>query len=355
MRLTQLMLTTALMTTILAGSAWADTVIKENFEEQGKWQKSIRGKGTVELVEGGVEGKCLKVSTSKNALVYYSIPLDVERVRGKRLIVRAKVKLDNVTQGEKSYATAKLHIGTKAGKQHKNYAQRFIGTRDWHDQILIAEIAQDVDRVVLDLGIQNGNGTAWFDNLVVDDGVKEHEIISIASVANTNHRQVGLDDIPIADLRLAGADFYVLPINARFGRTCAVLRGKDRPDLPARIETVIPVDKKGSRLFFLQAAMGCDAARQDPCLIYTIHYEDGKSVEAPMREGVDIGSLEDPKDLPNWKVAWTSKRDGKTIGLGVTTWNNPHPDVPIKFIRLSTPGTGAVPIVVAISLDPKRK
>ena len=83
--------------------------------------------------------------------------------------------------------------------------------------------------------------------------------------------------------------------------------------------------------------------------------QDGKSVEAPMREGVDIGSLEDPKDLPNWKVAWTGKRDDKTIGIGVTTWNNPRPDVPIKFIRLSTSGTGAMPIVIAISLDPKAK
>jgi len=338
---------------LLCSALCAETVLKEDFEQQGKWEKKVRGKGTVELVDEGVKGKCLKVSTNDNALVYYSIPLDLERVRGKRIIVRAKVKLDNVTQGKQHYAKAKLHVGAITGKQMKHAARLFDGTKDWHTQILIAEIAKDVDKVVLDLGIQNGNGTAWYDDLVVDDGVKEHEILSIETVANTNHKQVGLDDVPIADIRLGGVDFYVLPIDARYGRSCVTLRGKDRPDLPARIETVIPVDKKASRVFFLQAAMGCDAARQEPCLVYTIHYEDGESVDVPMREGVDIGCLDNPQDLPNWKVGWSTKTDGKTVGLGVTEWKNPKPGTPIKFIRLSTPGTGAVPVVVAVSLDPK--
>jgi hypothetical protein len=52
-------------------------------------------------------------------------------------------------------------------------------------------------------------------------------------------------------------------------------------------------------------------------------------------------------------VAWTSKQDGHTVGVGVATWTNPRPTVPIRFIRLTTPGTGAVPVVFAISLDPK--
>jgi len=252
------------------------------------------------------------------------------------------------------------------GKTTQHRAQRFVGTMDWHDQVLVAPVPEHAERVVLDLGIQNGNGTAWFDDLVVDDGVKEHVPLNLKPAANAGFGGQMLDGgrfldaggpdlraIPVADLKLAGIDFYVMHGQENYGRTCIALRGAKRPDLPARTETVIPVAQKGSRLFFLQAAAGLDASRKAPCLVYEVHYEDGTSAKIPMREGTDIGAFDKPKDLPNWKVAWTAKHGDATIGLGVTTWRNPKPGVPIAFIRLTTPGTGAVPIVVAVSLDPK--
>jgi len=340
---------------MLTADARSETVLKENLEEQGKWKKNIRGDGDIELVPDGVEGKCLKVTSKDRALVYYSMDLDPKRVLGKRLIVRAKVKLDNVEQGEQVYATAKIHVGVMIGKRMTHHARRFTGTADWHDEVLIAEVPENADRVVLDLGIQNGTGTAYYDNLTVDDGVKQHEIVNIASAANASCKQVGLDGVPVADVRLAGVDFFLLPGSTNFGRTCVALRGEKRPDLPGRILTVIPVDRKATRLFFLQAAAGDAPKPGRPCLIYTIHYDDGEKLEAVMREGRNIGSLESPSDLPDWKVAWTSRTGGRTIGLGVTEWKNPRPDVAIKFIRLSTPGTGAVPVVAAISLDPVKE
>jgi len=352
---------------LLAAVAGAEPVLVEGFDQQGSWRKAVRGKGAVELVDGGVEGKCLKTVSEDKALVYYSIGLPLDKVRGKRLVIRAKVKLEDVTQGPETYSTAKLHVGAIVGGKTQNFAQRFLGTRDWHDQVLVAAIPQDAARVTLDLGIQNGTGTAWFDNLVVDDGVKEHVPLSLRLAANASHNgavtagsgsvlATGLFDLrnmPAADVRLAGTDFYVMAAGENYGRTCVALRGAAHPKLPARIETAVPVAAKASRLFFLQAAIGLDPSRKTPCLVYIVRYDDGKTVEIPIREGVDIGALDAPKDLANWKVAWTSKQGDGAIGLGVATWTNPRPSVPIRFIRLTTPGAGALPVVVAISLDPK--
>ncbi len=339
----------------------AEPVLTESFETKGKWRKLIRGKGSVELVDGGVRGKCLKVTSQDEAFVYYSTDLPLERVRGRRLIIRAQVKLDGVVQGPEVYSTAKLHVGITVGKTTQHRAQRFVGTRGWHHQVLIAEVPEDARRVVLDLGIQNGTGTAWFDSLVVDDGVKEHVPISIRPAANAStfdelaeEPAFDLRGMPVADVRLAGVDFTLMQGEENFGRTCIALRGAKRPDLPARIETVIPVGRKASRLFFLHAAVGADAGRREPCLVYTLHYADGKPLDVPMRQGIELGALENPKSLPNWKVAWTVQQKGRTVGLGVTTWRNPRPNVAIQWIRLSAPGKGAVPVVLAISLDPPR-
>ena len=353
-----------------ATAASADLVLENNFEQQGKWKKRLKGKGAVELVPGGVEGKCLKLTSRDQAYAYYSIELDPKPLRGKRLIMRAKVKLQDVLQGPKIYSTAKLHVGVIVNKKMQNFAQRFVGTRDWHDQVLVAQIADDADRVVLDLGIQNGTGIAWFDNLVVTDGVTEHTPISLRTVANANANgavadcgsvrfvdpgQPDLMGVPAAEIRLGGADFYVMLPTQNRGRTCIALRGAKRPILPARIEPVAPVGAKAKRLFFLQAAIGTDASRTAPCLVYTLRYADGKQIDIPMREGTDIGELGAPKDLANWKVAWSAKEGGRAVGLGVTEWKNPRPGATIEWIRVSTPGTGAVPIVVAISLDPVKK
>jgi len=347
---------------VAAISARGGVLLRESFDAPGEWKKNVRGDGTVALVPGGASGSCLKTATAKNALVYYSLNLDLDRVRGKRLFVRVKAKLDGVTVGPESYSTAKIHIGAVVAGKTQNFAQRFVGTRDWHDQALSADIPKDATRVVLDLGIQNGNGTAWFDDLVVHDGETRYTCLSIRSVANASHAGTAfvgqgipaLSALPSGLVQFAGVDFRILQPGENYGRTCVVLRGAKRPDLPARQDTVIPVGKKASKLFFLQAAAWPDEGRRGECLTYTVQFADGRSVDAPMRECLEIGSILDPKERENWKLAWTAKDKAGVLGLGVCTWENPHADVPIRWIRLSTPGTGAVPVVMAISLDPPR-
>ena len=350
-------------------SAHAETILKEDFEHQGKWKKVIKGKGSAELVPGGVEGKCLKVVSVDKALVYYVLPLDAKRVRGKHLIVTAKVKLENVVQGDHHYAKAKLKLMIHEGKKPINRAYNFDGNQDWHDRVLTADVGEAATRVELQLGIQNGTGAAYYDSLVVQDDVMEHVAVSLKTAANGSHNgtafssstgrvvptAIDLSGLPPGYMRAGEVDFQPLSSSENFGRACIVLRGKRTPLLPAAIEAVMPVGTKAKRLFFLHAALDADPSRKEPCIVYEVRYQDGKSLDAPMREGVDVGDLSRPQDLPNWKVGWTSKRGEATMALGVSEWTNPRPQAKIAHIRVCTPGTGATPVVVAISLDPIEK
>jgi len=368
MRILQFSAVPPILSLVASNSVWPDVLLTESFETQGQWRKQIRGKATVELVDGGFKGKCLKITSADKGMGYYSIDLDPKRVRGMTLMVRAKVKLDNVVQGAEPWCRAKIHVGTWVNKKLLHRPNLFDGTKDWHDQKLVAPIDERAERVVLDLAIQMGSGTAYFDELVVDDGLKPLVPLALKPVANTSYSdgvaddgrggfidtgELDLRELPTGDVQLGGCEFRIMRPGDNSGVTCVALRGLQRPKLPAKPKGVIKVGHKGHRLLFLQAAAWPDAERKTPCLVYTVRFADGKTVKVAMREGVDLGAFDAPRDLPNWKVAWKTERAGRTVGLGVTEWRNPRPDIAIQSIAVETPGKGAVPIVVAITLDRK--
>jgi len=360
------------MSTLATGLLWtaqAKTLLSESFETPGAWKKTVKGKGSIALEPGGTAGKCLKTVSESQALVYYTLVLDPNKVRGKDILIRCKVRIKDVVRGPRSYSTAKLHVGVKTrDKRSLNFAQRFTGSADWHDEFLMAKIPENATHVTLDLGIQNGTGTAWYDDLTIDDGVRRQATLDIAPAANTNFHDAvpgdgygfidagppDLSRLSLGYVRLRDVDFNIRVPARNFGRTCVVLAGRKRPNLPKRIETVVPVKMTAKELFFLQAAAWCNPNLHRPCLRYTIRYADGQTIDLDMREGIEIGSLWAPADLPAWKVAWTVTSGERRVGLGITTWKNPHPDIPISWIRLSTPGDGAVPVIVAISAEPAK-
>jgi len=375
MRITGLLAAAVLLYTAPARS---DVLLTEQFEERGEWRTKTNGAATVELADHGVEGKCLKLSCAEGATAYYTVKLEPERVRGRRLVIRAMVKTENVTVGAKPYCTAKFHVGGRSGGRAFNRAKWFSGTRDWREEEMIAPVPEDIEKPVFDLAIQAASGTAYFDKLVIDDGLKPQIAIDLAPLANTNFSDgvsddgaggfidtgtLDLRDLPRGDVELDGAGFYIMQPGENCGATCIALRGLKRPNLPTtpkpvkrpgaakRTPATAPVGFKGGALLFLHAAAWVDATRGAPCLIYAVRYADGETIDVPIREGVDIGAFDAPKDLANWKVAWTGRRAGRTVGLGVARWRNPRPDVKIESISLRTPGAGAVPIVAAVSLD----
>lgn len=348
----------------LATSAVGGTILTEPFDSPSPgWKATVRGKASVDVVSDGGAGPCLRIQ-SDGGFAYYSIAVDPALVSGKRLTVRSRVRLEDVRVGQQRFNTAKLHIGVTVAGELKHFPTLFAGSRDWHTQMVTADVPAGAEKVVVDLGIQEGFGTAWYDDVMIDDGVREHEPLDLSRVANTtltdevpepgrggfiDAGSLDLAGLPVGDVRLADVDFFVLPPSRNSGRACLVLGGKERPALPLRPTTAIMVQRHVPRLFFLHASAWADPAAQQPCLTYDIAYEDGQHASAVMREGIEIGSFQDPKPLPAWQLGWTDTRDGTTVGVGVTTWENPRPAVAILWLRPGSSGKAGVPIVLAVS------
>lgn len=343
----------------------AGTIFEDGFEElDARWTKNIRGPGSIEIVPGGVDGNCLKI-TSEGGLAYLTTQLDPEQYAGTVVEVRGMVKLDNVEVGPESYSTAKFHIGVDVGDTgpYQNRAARWLGTSDWTEKVLNADIGDKAIRIVLDLGIQNGTGTVYFDNLVVRDAFGKGRPIGLLPIANSGRSDgvagdgkgsfldTGMDDlfgIPAGNLETDEVTAYLPEPGDNAGRTCVILKGKERPDFPEQTEP-LPVGKKLKSLYFLQASAWANPGAQEPCLSYEIAYEDGQTAAVAMRSGVDIGNFDDPRPAANWKIAWEGENGaGKNVGVGLARWENPRPEVVVESLRIQAAGNG-VPIVLAIS------
>jgi len=363
---------------LTACCGFCDVLLTEDFEAQGAWRRRVDGTCTIELVPGGHDGKCVKIHCPQKGTAYYTIDLGPELIRGRRLKVRAMVRTQDVAQGEQVYSTAKFHVGGRSAGKAFNRAKWFTGTHNWREETFLAPIPDDIEKPVFDLAIQGTTGTVWFDSLVIDDGLQACIALDLKAVANTSLSDgvaddgaggfldtgsKNLRDVPRGDVTLGGADFRILPSGQNHGATCVVLRGAERPTLPDTpvpakspgnakpTPAIVPVKFKGKGLLFLQAAGWVDAKRSEPCLVYEVTYADGQTVDVPVMEGRDIGAFDAPADLPNWRVVWTMERPGGTVGIGVMRWSNPRPDVTMESVALRTPGAGAVPVVLGISLD----
>ena len=163
--------------------------------------------------------------------------------------------------------------------------------------------------------------------------------------------------MPLGEVRAAGVVFRILDPKRNNGKSCVVLRGSQRKNFPDRAMG-IPVNRKLGRLFFLNAsawgAKGQEVGR------YRIHYADGESADCVLIEGRNIGDWWNCVNLPEARVGISRTADGnRSIGLGVTVWNNPRPDVEIKSFDFLTaaaaamdnvdyiPADGGLPILVA--------
>ncbi|MBM3476234.1 MAG: hypothetical protein FJX75_23425 [Armatimonadetes bacterium] len=348
----------------LAVNGSAGVIFEDGFETlDARWTRNVTGDGTVEIVPGGVEGNCLKLSAS-GGMTYVSTQLDPQEYAGATIEVVGMVKLDSVQMGKEVFATAKFHIGaTLPDKTVVNFADRWVGTADWAEKTLKADIPDNAQRIVLDLGIQNATGTAYYDSLVVRDTFGTGRPISLLPICNLGRSDgvandgrgsfldLGMNDLfslPEGNLEVPGVTFTVPPDGVNMGKTCAILKGEQRPNLPAETDP-LPVDVKARTLCFLQTAAWANVEAQEPCLAYEIEYADGEKATIEMTAGVDVANFDDPREFANCKLVWQGKNGaGKQVGVGMATWRNPRPEVAIKSLRIVSAGKG-VPIVLAVS------
>lgn len=175
--------------------------------------------------------------------------------------------------------------------------------------------------------------------------VKERlEMIDLSSKANTsftddvpNDNKGGWTDqgnndfrmMPLGKIDAGGVIFNVIDPAKNNGKSCLVVRGTERPQLPLEVKG-IPVGKKYSRLFFMHTAAWGNRGNAG---VYRIHYADGKHVDVPLIAGRNIGDWWTVAPLPDAKIGLTTRNaTGNEVGTYVTAWENPRPDASIAAI-----------------------
>ena len=164
--------------------------------------------------------------------------------------------------------------------------------------------------------------------------------------------------IPLGRQTAAGVPFHVLDPAKNQGRSCIVLRGSSRPNLPAAVRG-IKIGKRLSRLFFLHTAGWGSSGLAGA---YRMHYADGTSTDFQLQGRVNIGDWWQVDRLPEAFPGLTvTLPGGRTIGTYVACWDNPDPSkevVSLDFLSESArrgnevdwmPDNTPVPILIAIT------
>lgn len=117
-------------------------------------------------------GMCLKVEspeTTPGTGKMISLPLDVSRFAGCQLFFRCMAKAERVSKPSRSYLGVKymFHaVSPTTGSIWVN-EENIHGTFDWKELSFTATVPSDVERAVLQLGLQDSTGTVYFDDLKI--------------------------------------------------------------------------------------------------------------------------------------------------------------------------------------------
>jgi hypothetical protein len=115
------------------------------------------------------------------------------------------------------------------------------------------------------------------------------------------------------------------------------------------------------RLHFRHAAIGAAGARPgDELGSYAVQYVDGREIQIPIVFGKDLSDWWSQDNEQNLKfvIAWEgntpeARKYHHSIRLFKSTWENPHPDVPLRQFDFVAhkPARGA-PFLVALTAEP---
>jgi len=128
---------------------------------------------------------------------------------------------------------------------------------------------------------------------------------------------------------------------------------------PSRV-MAIPVGQLCRRVHFLHATVW-SGAPGEPLGDYVFHYANGQSATLPIRYGETLadwwaGPLEIPDTGQAYRVAWhganpLARSRHVVQRLYHTVWENPHPEVPLTSLDLTSRGLQPTPFIVAITVE----
>lgn len=163
-----------IMLSAVISFAGSKEILSLNFKNgHGDWDTSQRAGGTFSLVEyaKGLAVKIQRNSVSDDRptfLRYMKIP--IEYLKGKRVLVQAKAKAENIEIGDKSFYGGHLDFEMKTSKgfDYRCTIQDFFtGTFDWRPESFECTVPEDVKTIDLRIGLQGAKGSIYFDDIRV--------------------------------------------------------------------------------------------------------------------------------------------------------------------------------------------
>jgi len=135
--------------------------------------------------------------------------------------------------------------------------------------------------------------------------------------------------IPTGELVWQGVPLRIIDPTTNNGKSCVMLRGKGREDLPDAVKG-IRINGKAKALYFTHTA----AWFYDRGVFYVIHYEDGTVEKIELVGNVNLADWWHPRDLPGAALGWKDGHpiSGGEVGVWMMRWQNPHPNKKITTI-----------------------
>jgi len=124
------------------------------------------------------------------------------------------------------------------------------------------------------------------------------------------------------------------------------------PDDPARYprEVVIPLPRTVRTLYFLHAT-GWQAERNEEVARYVLEYADGTQAELPLLYGVHVRAYNDPNPAMESPPVWSRRVGKQWVRPRLWRGQNPHPDKPVRALRLQAGQTSAGYLLLGLSAD----
>ncbi len=126
------------------------------------------------LPDGGPEKgesavKITAADATKPAMALFPVPID--KVRGKTIILSAKVKGENISKPDKPYLGIKMMLVITGADGKINYPDtaRITGSFDWRELKTMATIPPDAKSVMIQIGLQNSTGSIYFSDLELEE------------------------------------------------------------------------------------------------------------------------------------------------------------------------------------------
>jgi hypothetical protein len=325
------------------------TVLFCPFDSLEGWSVRAVGATTTKIADKPDRTRCVEISSS-GGTAFVSRQLPLAAVRGCRVNVGCMVQTKDVVPGPQLTSTAKLHLAVLTPRGVEHHSARLVEDKPWHHQGFTADIPQDAERVLLNLGMEASAGQVFFDQLLVTNDQRAVHQLDLSQVANADHRQLGLTAFPQGTVEWQGIPFRIMDSSKHDGLDCLRLKGLAHEDWPARATAPIAVGSGASAIYILHAALDGRESSETPCTMWSAWFVGGHSSGLSIFEGRQIGAVGRTEDAEAWQVAWKENDpDDRSVSFGVTSWPM-YMNSPILNLTCRAYLGGAASVILAVTV-----